>query len=176
MLDSRCFHECFVRGVQALHEATRGEVVAIDGKTLRRSFDTASGLPALHLVSAWATRNRLVLGEVPVDGKGNEITAVPKLLEILELTGEIVTLDAMGCQKEIAATIRERKADYVLAVKENQPHLHEDLRSHFDRVHEDEESLSKTHRRRTTERNRGRIEDRVCIATPVPEGLRNRDA
>ena len=123
LLDPRKFHDCFVQWVQALHERTQGQVVPIDGKTLRRSFDSARDLPPLHLVSAWATENRLVLGEIPVDDKSNEITAVPKLLEVLELTGAIVTLDAMGCQKEIAAKARERGADYVLAVKENQPHL-----------------------------------------------------
>jgi predicted transposase YbfD/YdcC len=176
MLDPRRFHQCFMDWVQALHEVTRGEVVAIDGKTLRRSFDKASGLPALHLVSAWASENRLVLGEVPVADKSNEIEAIPRLLEILELTGAVVTIDAMGCQKEIAAKIREKGADYVLAVKENQPHLHEDLSDHFDRVLEDEESLPRSRRARSLERNRGRSEERVCIATPVPEGLRNRDA
>jgi hypothetical protein len=117
MLDPRAFHERFVKWVQALHEVTKGQVVPIDGKTLRRSFDTASGLPPLHLVSAWAAENRLVLGTLPVDSKSNEITAVPKLLEILELTGAIVTLDAMGSQKEIASKIRGKGADYVLAVK-----------------------------------------------------------
>ena len=176
MLDPRRFHQCFANWVQALHEVTKGEVVAIDGKTLRRSFDAASGLPALHLVSAWACKNRLVLGEVPVADQSNEIEAIPRLLEILELTGAVVTIDAMGCQKEIAGKIREEGADYVLAAKENQPHLHEDLSEHFDRVLENEESLPRSRRTRTLERSRGRREERVCIATPVPEGLRNRDA
>src|SRR4051812_25055239 len=154
-----------------LHELTRGQVVAIDGKTLRRSFDSASDLPALHLVSAWSAENRLVLGEIPVDDKSNEITAVPRLLEILELTGAIVTLDAMGCQKEIAAKVRERGADYVLAVKDNQPHLREDLSDHFDRVLEDEGSLPRTRRHPTKEKNRGRLEHRTYISTPIPKGL-----
>jgi predicted transposase YbfD/YdcC len=176
LLDPRKFHDCFVGWIRSLHELTRGEVVPIDGKTLRRSFDSASGSPALHLVSAWAAENRLVLGEVPVDDKSNEITAVPRLLEILELTGAIVTLDAMGSQKEIAAKVRERGADYVLAVKDNQPHLREDLSDHFDRVLEDEELLPRARRHTTREKNRGRLEHRTYIATPVPEGLRNRDA
>jgi predicted transposase YbfD/YdcC len=176
LLDPRKFHDCFVRWVQALHELTRGEVVPIDGKTLRRSFDSARGLPSLHLVSAWAAENRLVLGEIPVDDKSNEITAVPKLLEILELTGAIVTLDAMGCQKEIAAKVRERGADYVLAVKDNQPHLREDLSDHFDQVLEDEASLPRTQHYTTKEKNRGRLEHRTYLSTPVPEDLRNRDA
>jgi predicted transposase YbfD/YdcC len=176
LLDARKFHDCFVAWVQALHELTRGQVVPIDGKTLRRSFDSAHDLPPLHLVSAWAAENRLVLGEVPVDDKSNEITAIPQLLEILELTGAIVTIDALGCQKEIAAAVREKTADYVLAVKENQPHLYEDLSDHFDRVLEDEELLPRTQHHATEEKNRGREEHRTYIATPVPEGLRNRAA
>jgi predicted transposase YbfD/YdcC len=176
LLDPREFHDRFVGWIRSLHELTRGEVVPIDGKTLRRSFDAAGGSPALHLVSAWAAENRLVLGEIPVDDKSNEITAVPRLLEILELTGAIVTLDAMGCQKEIAAKVRERGADYVLAVKDNQPHLREDLSDHFDRVLEGEEGLPRTRRHTTREKNRGRLEHRTYISTPVPEGLRNREA
>jgi predicted transposase YbfD/YdcC len=175
-VDPREFHDCFVRWVRALHEVTRGEIVPIDGKTLRRSFDSASDLPALHLVSAWAAENRLVLGEIPVDDKSNEITAVPKLLEILELTGAIVTLDAMGCQKEIAAKVRERGADDVLAVKDNQPHLRADLSDHFDEVLEEEESLPRTRRHTTKEKNRGRLEHRTYLSTPVPEDLRKGEA
>jgi predicted transposase YbfD/YdcC len=176
LLDPRKFHDCFVTWVQALHERTRGQVVPIDGKTLRRSFDSASGRPALHLVSAWAAENRLVLGEIPVDDKSNEITAVPKLLELLELTGAIVTIDALGCQKEIAETARERGADYVLTVKDNQPHLREDLADHFDRILEDEGSLPRTQRHTTQEKNRGRREYRAYLSTPVPEALRHRAA
>ena len=176
LLDARKFHDCFVAWVRALHDQTRGQVVPIDGKTLRRSFDSASDRPALHLVSAWAAENRLVLGAIPVDDKSNEITAVPRLLEVLELTGAIVTIDAIGCQKEIAAKVRQRRADYVLAVKDNQPHLHEDLSDHFDRVLEDEEVLPPTRCRATKEKNRGRLEHRTYIAAPVPEDLRNREA
>ena len=176
LLDARKFHDGFVARVRALHEHTRGQVVPIDGKTLRRSFDSAGGQSALHLVSAWAAENHLVLGEVPVDDKSNEITAIPKLLEILELTGAIITIDAMGCQKEIAATVRQKEADYVLAVKENHPHLYQDLSDHFDRVLEDEEILPRSRRHATREKNRGRAEHRTYIATPVPEGLRDRAA
>jgi predicted transposase YbfD/YdcC len=176
MLDPRTFHDRFIKWVQALHEATGGQVVPIDGKTLRRSFDSAAGLPALHLVSAWAAESRLVLGALPVDDKSNEITAVPKLLEVLELTGAIVTLDAMGCQKEIAAKIRDKRADYVLAVKDNQTNLREDLSDHFDAVLEDEGALPRAQRHQTRERNRGRLEERTYISTPVPEAVRNREA
>src|SRR3954454_11524860 len=173
LLDARKFHDCFVAWVQALHELTRGQVVPIDGKTLRRSFDSASDRPPLHLVSAWAAENRLVLGQIPVDDKSNEITAIPRLLELLELTGAIVTIDAMGCQKEIADTARQRGADYVLAVKDNQPHLREDLSDHFDEVLEDEKSLPRTQRHTTREKNRGRSEYRAYLSTPVPEDLRH---
>jgi len=97
--------------------------VAIDGKTMRGSFDAASGKSALHVVSAWASGLRVSLGQVAVDDKSNEITAVPKLLELLELTGAVVTLDAMHCQKETLAAIRAKGADYLVAVKDNQPKL-----------------------------------------------------
>lgn len=170
------FQACFVQWVQALHEATAGQVVAIDGKTLRRSFDRGDGLKPLHVVSAWAAENRLVLGEVAVEGKSNEITAIPKLLEILELTGAIVTIDALGCQKEIAAQVREAGADYVLAVKDNQPHLHEDLARHFEHVLDEAEARPRSQYYHTRETNRGRTEERFYYATPVPPDLRNAEA
>lgn len=102
-------------------------MVAIDGKTLRRSCDTASSKAAIHMVRAWATANHISLGQIVVDEKSNEITAIPKLLEILALSGALVTIDAMGCQREIAEQIVACGADYVLAVKENQPTLHKEL-------------------------------------------------
>ena len=104
------------------------EVVAIDGKTLRRSFDKAIGQNAIHLVSAFATSLNLVLGQEKISEKSNEITAIPELLKILEIKGAIVTIDAMGCQKEIAHKIREQEADYLLALKGNQGTLHEDVK------------------------------------------------
>jgi predicted transposase YbfD/YdcC len=115
-------------------DVTDGEVVAIDGKTLRRSFDRASGKAAIHMVSAWATKNRLVLGQVKTDAKSNEITAIPKLLDVLALNGCIVTIDAMGCQKEIAAKVVENKADYILGLKANQPTLHEMVKAYFEQA------------------------------------------
>ena len=121
----------FVKWVQAIAETTLGRVVAIDGKTARRSFDKAAGKGPLHMVSAWASENRLLLGQQACDSKSNEITAIPELVKTLEISGAIVTIDAMGCQKEIAAAIRDAKADYVLAVKDNQPTLHEDIRQVF---------------------------------------------
>ena len=103
------FEKCLLSWITALHEITDGQVVAIDGKTLRRSFDAASGKAAIHMVSAWATANHISLGQVVVDAKSNEITAIPKLLEILEISGALVTIDAMGCQTEIAEANPRRR-------------------------------------------------------------------
>ena len=113
-----------------------GEVVAIDGKTVRRSHDKRAGRKAIHLVSAWASANTLTLGQVMTGEKSNEITAIPRLLEMLELKGCIVTIDAMGCQKEIAQGILDREADYLLAVKENQGRLYGDIRDLFEGAEE----------------------------------------
>jgi len=128
------FQECFASWVQAACRMMPGEIVAIDGKTLRRSHDRAKGKKALHMVSAWASANRLILGQVSTDEKSNEITAIPRLLELLEISGCVVTIDAMGCQKKIAEAIVGRGADYVLAVKDNQPGLLEDLKPFFEEV------------------------------------------
>lgn len=114
------FEKCLLSWITALHEISDGQIVAIDGKTLRRSFDAASSKAAIHMISAWATTNRISLGQVVVDDKSNEITAIPKLLQMLELSGCLVTIDAMGCQTQIAHDIVAAKADYVLAVKGNQ--------------------------------------------------------
>jgi hypothetical protein len=126
------FEKCFLQWIAAVSDITAGQVVAIDGKTVRRSHDTGLGKGAIHMVSAWATANELVLGQVKVDDKSNEITAIPTLLQVLEISDCIVTIDAMGCQTEIAKTIAGQGADYVLALKENQPHLHEDVKLLFD--------------------------------------------
>ena len=124
--------ECFLSWVAALRQHISKEVISIDGKTARHSGDSLAGKAALHLVSAWANQNRLVLGQVAVDEKSNEITAVPQLLEILEVRGCIVTLDAMGCQKEITKEIQGRGADYVLALKGNQGLMHENVKLFLD--------------------------------------------
>ena len=126
-LDPESFRDCFTEWVSSIHRLTQGEVVAIDGKTVRRSHDRRTGQEAIHMVSAWASQNSLVLGQTRTDAKSNEITAIPRLLEMLELKGCIVTIDAMGCQKDISRTILDRGADYVLAVKGNQGQLHQDI-------------------------------------------------
>src|SRR4030095_9296203 len=124
-LDPEELTRCFIAWTNALSEASGGDIVSIDGKTLRPSFDQATATAALHMVSAWASANRLVLGQLKVEEKSNEITAIPKLLQMLDLKGAVVTIDAMGCQKAIAKTITEREADYVLALKDNHPTLSE---------------------------------------------------
>lgn len=130
-LDPQQFEGCFLSWVQSVVQRTRGEVIAFDGKTLRRSHDRAAGKGALQMVSAWATENRLVLGQVAVDSKSNEITALPELLRVLALEGCIVTIDAAGCQTSIARTIREQGGDYVLALKGNHPTAQEAVVTYF---------------------------------------------
>jgi len=145
-----------------------GEVVAIDGKTLRGSFDTAAGKNPLHLVSAWACTARLTLGQVAVDAKSNEITAIPLLLELLDLKDCIVTIDAMGCQKDIASAIRTCEAHYVLAVKDNQPDLHQTVHDAFMAHAEDDFAAASLKRIKTVERSHGRDETREYFIAEAP--------
>lgn len=165
------FEKCLLSWITALHEITDGQLVAIDGKTLRRSFDTASSKAAIHMVSAWATANHISLGQVVVDAKSNEITAIPKLLEILELSGALVTIDAMGCQTEIAEKIVAADADYCLAVKGNQPTLHQGIVDFFDDHLEDDFARTPVRRHQTKEQGHGREELRYYLICPVPEEL-----
>ncbi|MBH8575808.1 ISAs1 family transposase [Nostocaceae cyanobacterium CENA369] len=125
------FQECFLNWMKSVQKITDGEVVAIDGKTLCGSHDKNSEKNAIQMVSAWATTNKLVLGQVKVDEKSNEITAIPELLKVLELTGCIVTIDAIGCQKEIVKLITQQNADYVITVKKNQGNLYESVEQLF---------------------------------------------
>jgi predicted transposase YbfD/YdcC len=131
-LDPVAFAECFQHWLAGVAQATAGRVVAIDGKTLRHSFDTASAKAAIHLVSAWASHNHLLLGQVKTEAKSNEITAIPSLLKLLELQGCIITIDAMGCQKAIARQITTQEADYVLALKENHLTAYEEVSTFLD--------------------------------------------
>jgi len=130
-IDHEQFKECFVNWVKSLQEEIK-EIVAIDGKCLRHSYDTAEDKSAIYMVSAWANKQNLVLGQEKVSDKSNEITAIPKLLDLLELSGAIVTIDAIGCQKDIARKIIDKKAGYVLALKGNQGNLHEDVELYFE--------------------------------------------
>jgi predicted transposase YbfD/YdcC len=130
-LNPQQFQQCFLDWIKAINKITSGEVIAIDGKSLRHSYDKAAGIGAIHMVSAWATENRLVLGQVKVDKKSNEITAIPDLIKILSLSGCIVTIDAMGCQKEIVKLITEQNADYIITLKKNQGNLYKNVEELF---------------------------------------------
>lgn len=169
LLDAEQFQRGFARWMQAAYEVTDGQVVPIDGKTLRRSHDKAVGEQAIHMVSAWASANGVILGQVKVDEKSNEITAIPQLLDLLEISGCIVTIDAMGCQKAIAAKIIDQGADYTLAVKENQKGLYDDIVSLFDYAQETDFADCDYHK--TVEKGHGRIEIRECWTISDPEYL-----
>lgn len=170
------FQECFLAWVAAVHKATDGRLVAIDGKTLRHSFDTATGKSALHLVSAWAVANHVSLGQVAVAEKSNEITAIPRLLDLLDLHGAIVTIDAMGCQKDIAEQIRAAGGDYVLAVKGNQDHLEDDIMASFGAGLDNDWKDIDVSIFTTKNKGHGRVEERQYLAIPVPKTLRHREA
>jgi len=131
LLDPQAFQEVFIEWVQSVNEIFKDQVIAVDGKCLRRSHDRSNNKSAIYMVSAWACANQLVLGQVKTDEKSNEITAIPKLLRALEIKGCIVTIDAAGCQKKIAALIRAQQADYVLALKGNQGNLREYVEDYF---------------------------------------------
>lgn len=170
-MDPGAFEKCLLSWIAELREATAGQVVAIDGKTLRGSFDKASGKSAIHMVSAWATANRLSLGQVVVDAKSNEITAIPALLKLLELKGSLVTIDAMGCQTAIAEAILDREADYVLAVKDNQPTLHRAIEDHFLKHMEDDFATIAVGRHETKAKGHGRVEHRAYYVCDAPADL-----
>ena len=168
------FEKCLLSWITELHEITDGQVIAIDGKTLRRSYDAASSKSAIHMVSAWASANHISLGQVVVDAKSNEITAIPKLLEILEISGSLVTIDAMGCQTEIANCILKANANYCLAAKGNQPTLYNGLIAFFTDHLEDDFARVKSRRFETEERGHGREETRWYHICPVPDDLPDR--
>ena len=169
LIDPEQFQACFRDWIAAVEERTEGEIIALDGKQLRRSHDKAEGKKAIYMVSAWASENSLVLGQQKVDDRSNEITAVPQLLEMLEVSGCIVTTDAMNCQVETAKKVIENDADYVFVVKDNQPRLLEAIQGLFDDP--DEMRWVDTDYDRTTDGNHGRIETRKCWTTSDPEYL-----
>jgi predicted transposase YbfD/YdcC len=162
-LDADQFQERFMAWVRAVFDVTKGQVIPIDGKSLRRSHDHRAGKEAIHIVSAWATENHLVLGQVKVNEKSNEIPAIPELLTLLDVSGCIVTADALHCQKETARTIIERGGDYVLRVKDNQGNLSETLAELFDYAQETAYADCDYHR--TVDKGHGRLEIRECWTT-----------
>lgn len=173
-LEPRAFAACFQDWVLALSAALGLPHIAIDGKTLRRSFDRSAGLGPLHLVSAWATGQHLTLGQVAVDSKSNEITAIPKLLELLDLHGALVTIDALGCQKEIARHIVEGGGSYVLTVKENQEHLCEDIQATVEQALDGLLPEGSVDQYTTQESGHGRHEERTYVVVRHVEGIRDR--
>jgi predicted transposase YbfD/YdcC len=173
-MDPEEFARCFARWVGSISELTQGAVVAIDGKTLRRSFDHASSKAAIHMVSAWASGNGLVLGQVKTDEKSNEITAIPKLLEMLHLQGCIVTIDAMGCQKAIVKDIVDKGADYVISLKGNQETVHEKTKAFFAEAREERFETVPHVYTETSERAHGRSERRRYWLTNRLDWLRER--
>jgi predicted transposase YbfD/YdcC len=163
------FEKALLGWMQAVQELTANRLIAIDGKTLRGSYDRRHGKAAIHMVSAWATEAKLSLGQVVVDEKSNEIPAIPELLRLLELSGALVTLDAMGCQTEIAEEVREGGGDYVLAVKPNQPTLYERVRGAVDEGLEQDAGRIDEHQ--TEETGHGRREIRTYAVFPAPESV-----
>jgi len=170
-LDPEELTQCFIAWTEALSEASGGDIVSIDGKTLRHSFDQATGQAAIHMVSAWASANRLVLGQLKVEEKSNEITAIPKLLQMLDVEGATVTIDAMGCQTEIAKVITDREADYVLALKENHPTLSGDVTRFFDEAKATAFADIAHAYHETVDGDHGRIETRRYWITSAIEWL-----
>lgn len=172
-LDPQQFQRCFIEWTGELREEFEGEGISIDGKTVRHSYDNFNGQGAIHMVSAWANENEIVLGQIKVDEKSNEITAIPQLLQVLELKGCIVTMDAMGCQKEIVKEVREQGAEYLVALKENQGHLYEDTQYLFEDM-EKYEFDSKTYAHdyhKAVTKGHGRIDIRECWVVSDPEIL-----
>jgi len=166
-LDAEQFQAHFMAWIKSIYQVTDGEVVPIDGKMLRRSHDRSIGKDAIHMVSAWSVENNLVLGQVKVDDKSNEITAIPQLLDLLDLGGCIVTIDAIGCQKTITRKIIDKKADYVLALKSNQSGLYDDVEELF--RYAQETAFEDCDYHKTVNKGHGRIEIRECWTISSPE-------
>lgn len=172
-IDPEEFESSFMEWVQAINQLTQGQVIAIDGKQLRGSHDKHTGKSAIYMVSAWATENQLVLGQRKVDDKSNEITAIPKLLKLLEIKGCIVTVDAIGTQTKIAKSIVDQGGDYILGVKENQGRLYEDIHDLFeDNQCFNYEDVPHSYAK-TVNKDHGRIEIRQCWTIAAPEYLAN---
>ena len=170
------FQECFLSWIQAVAQVVAGQVVAIDGKTLRRSYDRRSAQAAIHMVSAWAAQNRVVLGQLKTEEKSNEITAIPELLRVLDVSGCLVTIDAMGCQRAIAQQIVEQGGEYVLALKRNQETLYEAVEQLFQRADDTAGEEPVLQYYETHDAAHGRVEIRRHWTTDAVEGLEQKEA
>ncbi|MDQ7051322.1 MAG: ISAs1 family transposase [Enterobacterales bacterium] len=166
-LEPASIQSCFIQWVQSIAQQTHMSVIAIDGKTARRSFTTKNRKNPLHMVSAWSCGHGLVLGQQRVDDKSNEITAIPKLLDLLDVKDSTVTLDAMGCQHSIADKIIEKGADYVIALKGNQGKLSEEVKAWFHIAHREKLKQSKFSQHEETDTGHGRIEVRRCLQLEI---------
>jgi predicted transposase YbfD/YdcC len=166
------FRECFLEWTATLQDKLGLRHIAVDGKTLRGSHDRCHAKTALQTVCAWSVANQLVLGQQAVPADGNEISALPDLLKQLELKGAIVSIDAIGCQKEIAAQIIDGGGDYVLSVKDNQPHLSAAVEAHFTELHCDSHKFPRGQHTKTVEDAHGRHTERHYYQTPIPAELR----
>ena len=171
MLKPEFVEASFRAWIEAFQGELKGKYIAIDGKTLRGSFDKATGKSALHMVHAWARENGMYLGQVITDEKSNEITAIPKLLETLEIKGCVITIDAMGCQREIAQKIVEAGGDYCLAIKANQGNLHADITNHVAEQMRDKFARVKISRHETDDEGHGRVEKRSYYVLPIPKNF-----
>jgi len=183
LLDPQSLEKAFLGWVQAVRSlapndqanpdgvASKEEIVSLDGKTVRRSHDAVRKKSAIHMVSAWATKARLVLGQVKVDDKSNEITAIPDLLDLLDVTGCLITIDAMGCQKAIAKKIYEKKGNYILALKRNHPGFCSDIELFLEHAEADNYQDLVTRTRTTLEKDHGRIEKREFRLVDLPGGI-----
>jgi len=162
LLDSQVFEACFLAWIESLSIDLQNEIISIDGKSLRGSHNKKKDIKMLHVVSAWASKNKMLLGQIKTDEKSNEITAIPELLDMINVKESIVTIDAMGCQKDIAKKIIEKGADYVLSLKENQPTLYQDVNNIFLQAEKGEKKYKKMIHKQKLEKIKchGRIETR----------------
>ena len=167
LISSKLFQTCFQQWINEVFEITDGQVIPIDGKTAKGSHHKRHDQKAIHMVHAWAAQNGVLLGQVKTKEKSNEITAIPELLKILEIKGCIITIDAMGCQRDIAEEIVEKEADYILAVKGNQENLEEAIKNTFDEAMKNDFEGVKYSTNKSTDKNHGRIEVRTCYVLPI---------
>lgn len=168
-IDSEQFQKAFIDWVNGIELNKKGKVIAIDGKSLRRSFDTSVGKGPLHMVSAWAVEAGISLGQLKSANKSNEITAIPRLLDLLDVSGAIVTIDAMGCQKEIAKKIRSENAHYILALKQNQPNLFNETKALFSLAKSKSFEGINHDKFESVDQNHGRLENRTCYCLSATE-------